>query len=97
VLPSSPGETTALLGTPDPVAAGAAARALGAQAAAVTCGPAGTVARLAAGDDVVAAAHTAAAAASLSLQGQGGTGFIPPLAETLAHLAGAPASTPKVS
>lgn len=136
VLPSCPGETRALLGTDDPVAAGAAVRALGAAAAAVTCGPrgiavddgghptwvppvpavavvdqtgagdvfAGTVAaRLAQGDDLVAAARTAAAAASLSLQGQGGTGFIPPLAETLAHLAGSspaapgPTATQKVS
>jgi 2-dehydro-3-deoxygluconokinase len=49
---------------------------------------AGTVAaRLALGDDLVTAARTASAAASLSLQGQGGTGFVPSLAETLAHLA----------
>jgi 2-dehydro-3-deoxygluconokinase len=59
---------------------------------------AGTVAaRLALGDDLVTAARTASAAASLSLQGQGGTGFVPSLAQTLAHLATistSPSATP---
>lgn len=127
VLPSCPGETTALLGTADPVIAAETVRRLGAAAAAVTCGPdgitvddgsgttwvppvppravvdqtgagdcfAGTVAaRLALGDDLPTAAALAASAASLSLQGQGGTGFVPSLDETLAHLAGSSAPTP---
>ena len=56
---------------------------------------AGTVAaRLALGDDLRTAARTASAAASLSLQGRGGTGFVPSLAETLAHLAQASAGIP---
>ena len=127
VLPSCPGETSALLGTDDPAVAAAAVRALGAAAAAVTCGAdgvatddadgrswlpavpppavvdqtgagdafAGTVAaRLALGDDLVTAARLGSAAASLSLQGQGGTGFVPSLAETRAHLAAAGAAAP---
>jgi len=124
VLPSCPGETGALLDATDPGTAASAVRALGARAAAVTCGPdgivvddgdgqtwvdpvppravvdqtgagdafAGTVAaRLALGDDLLAAARIGASAASLSLQGRGGTGFVPSLAETLAHLAQASA------
>ena len=56
---------------------------------------AGTVAaRLALGDDLVTAVRLGAAAASLSLQGQGGTGFVPSLAETRAHLAAAGAVAP---
>ncbi|GAB7192695.1 hypothetical protein NUM3379_34040 [Kineococcus sp. NUM-3379] len=120
VTPACPGETSALLGTDDPVEGARRARALGASAAAVTRGgdgvllddgtdvqdipslppPAlvdqtgagdtllGTVAaRLALGDDVGTAVRLGCAAASLSLQGRGGTGYLPPLAETRAHLA----------
>ena len=48
---------------------------------------AGTMAgRLALGDDIGGAVRLAAAAASLSLAGQGGTGYIPELAETRAIL-----------
>lgn len=48
----------------------------------------GTVAaRLAAGDDVVDAVRIGAAAASLSVQGVGGTGYIPSLEESRRHLA----------
>ncbi|MDT4904259.1 MAG: 2-dehydro-3-deoxygluconokinase [Pseudonocardiales bacterium] len=48
----------------------------------------GTVAaRLALGDDLLAAARLGTAAASLSLAGAGGTGVVPSLAETRAHLA----------
>lgn len=48
----------------------------------------GTVAaRLALGDDLRTAVRLGAAAASLSLQGQGGTGAVPALAQTRAHLA----------
>jgi 2-dehydro-3-deoxygluconokinase len=48
---------------------------------------AGTLAgRLALGDDLGAAVRLATAAASLSLAGQGGTGLIPDLAQTQAHL-----------
>ena len=48
---------------------------------------AGTVAaRLALGDDLRTAVRLGCAAASLSLQGQGGTGFVPTLAQTQAHL-----------
>jgi 2-dehydro-3-deoxygluconokinase len=43
VTPAAPVETRRLLGTDDPVAAAAACRALGAAAAAVTCGPHGAV------------------------------------------------------
>ncbi len=48
---------------------------------------AGTLtARLALGDDLLTAVGLGAAAASLSLAGQGGTGHIPTLAQTRAHL-----------
>lgn len=48
---------------------------------------AGTIsARLALGDDLRTAVRLGCAAASLSLQGQGGTGVVPTLAETRAHL-----------
>ena len=48
----------------------------------------GTVAaRLALGDDLRTAVRLGCAAASLSLQGQGGTGFVPTLAQTQAHAA----------
>lgn len=120
VTPSCPGETTALLGTNDPVTAARALRGLGAAAVAVTCGPAGVVvveegepvrlaavpatdvvdqtgagdifvgtvaARLGLGDGLVVAARIGAAAASLSLRGQGGTGSVPSMTESLAHLA----------
>ncbi len=51
---------------------------------------AGTVAaRLALGDDLAAAARLGTAAAALSLQGRGGTGYLASLAESRAHLAGA--------
>ncbi|WP_432491811.1 carbohydrate kinase family protein [Kineococcus gypseus] len=119
VTPACPGETSALLGTDDPVEGARRVRALGARVAAVTRGadgvllddgsgplhvpplppPAlvdqtgagdtlvGTVAaRLALGDDVVTAVRLGCAAASLSLRGRGGTGHLPPLAETRAHL-----------
>ena len=47
----------------------------------------GTVAgRLALGDDVATAVRLGCAAASLSLQGRGGTGHVPSLEETRAHL-----------
>jgi 2-dehydro-3-deoxygluconokinase len=46
-------------------------------------------ARLALGDDLLAAARLGTAAASLSLAGAGGTGVVPSLAETRAHLAAA--------
>lgn len=50
----------------------------------------GTVAaRLVAGDPLELAAALGCAAASLSLSGQGGTGHVPTLAETRAHLAAA--------
>lgn len=49
---------------------------------------AGTLtARLALGDDLLTAVRLGASAASLSLGGQGGTGYVPTLAETRAHLA----------
>lgn len=52
---------------------------------------AGTVAgRLAAGDDVVTAVRLGVAAASLSVQGQGGTGFVPTLDQTRRHAETAP-------
>jgi 2-dehydro-3-deoxygluconokinase len=55
---------------------------------------AGTVAaRLALGEDLVTAARLAAAAASLTLQGQGGTGFVPTLDQTRAHLEKTPVRT----
>ncbi|MCU4186885.1 hypothetical protein K6U06_21140 [Acidiferrimicrobium sp. IK] len=121
VSPACPGETSQLLGLSDPAEAAAACLALGARAAAVTCGangvviadargtqrlpavppPAlvdqtgagdvfiGTVAgRLACGDDLLTAARLGGAAASLSLQGRGGTGHIPTLRSTRSHLAG---------
>jgi 2-dehydro-3-deoxygluconokinase len=48
----------------------------------------GTVAaRLVAGDSLEAAAALGSAAASLSLSGQGGTGYVPRLARTRTHLA----------
>jgi 2-dehydro-3-deoxygluconokinase len=48
----------------------------------------GTVAaRLALGDDLVTAVRLGCAAASLSLQGRGGTGHVAPLSETRDHLA----------
>ena len=48
----------------------------------------GTIsARLALGDDLRTAVRLGGAAASLSLQGQGGTGCVPTLAHTRAHLA----------
>jgi 2-dehydro-3-deoxygluconokinase len=46
-------------------------------------------ARLVQGDDVTWAAWQAAAAASLVVGAQGGTGHVPPLEETRAHLANA--------
>jgi 2-dehydro-3-deoxygluconokinase len=53
---------------------------------------AGTLAgRLALGDDLRQAVRLAAAAASLSLAGQGGTGYIPKLAQTTALLNAQPA------
>ncbi|TVT05271.1 sugar kinase [Amycolatopsis bartoniae] len=118
VTPSAPGETKALLAAPDPAAAAAALRELGARAVAVTCGSSGVhvstaagerwheavpapevvdqtgagdvfagtaTARLALGDSVADAARIGAAAASLSVGGQGGTGRIAPLPEVLAH------------
>lgn len=121
VSPACPGETSQLLGTPDPAEAAAVCRRLGARAAAVTCGADGAVvadaggvrhlpavvppvlvdqtgagdvfigtvsARLAVGDDLVTAAWLGSAAASLSLQGRGGTGHIPDLDSVRAHLAG---------
>jgi 2-dehydro-3-deoxygluconokinase len=49
---------------------------------------AGTLtARLALGDDLLSAVRLAMSAASLSLGGQGGTGYIPTLTETREHLA----------
>lgn len=49
----------------------------------------GTVAaRLALGDELLTAIRLGTAAASLSVQGQGGTGYLPPLAETRAVLEG---------
>ena len=55
---------------------------------------AGTLAgRLALGDDLGGAVRLAAAAASLSLSGQGGTGYIPPLAATRALLRAQPAGS----
>ena len=55
----------------------------------------GTVAaRLALGDDLRTAVRLGCAAASLSLQGQGGTGFVPALAQTQAHLANALSPSP---
>ncbi len=54
---------------------------------------AGTVAgRLARGDDPGTAVRLGVAAASLSVQGQGGTGFVPTLDQTRAH-AGAPTAS----
>jgi len=54
---------------------------------------AGTVAgRLACGDDLLTATGLGAAAASLSVRGQGGTGFVPTLAQTRAHAATVSAS-----
>jgi 2-dehydro-3-deoxygluconokinase len=51
---------------------------------------AGTLtARLALGDGLLTAVRLGSAAASLSLAGQGGTGHIPTLPETRAHLAAA--------
>lgn len=50
-------------------------------------------ARLALGDDLVTAVRLGSAAASLCLGGQGGTGFVPTLDQTRAHLAGASPST----
>ena len=47
-------------------------------------------ARLVLGDDLVTAARRAAAASSLVVGGRGGTGLVPTLAETRAHLAAAP-------
>jgi 2-dehydro-3-deoxygluconokinase len=41
-------------------------------------------ARLALGDPLVTAVRLGAAAASLSLSGHGGTGYLPPLAQTQA-------------
>ena len=49
-------------------------------------------ARLVLGDDLVTAARLAAAASSLVVGGRGGTGLVPTLAQTRAHLATAPAS-----
>jgi 2-dehydro-3-deoxygluconokinase len=105
---------------PDPAAAVAALRALGATDVALTCGAdgvlltrpggllaiaaappprvvdqtgagdsfAGTVVgRLAAGDDLETAVRLGVAAAALSVQGQGGTGFVPTLDQTRAHSA----------
>jgi 2-dehydro-3-deoxygluconokinase len=46
-------------------------------------------ARLVAGDDLLSAARLAGAAASLVVGGRGGTGHVPTLAETRAHLAAA--------
>jgi len=54
---------------------------------------AGTLtARLALGDDLLTAVRLGMAAASLSLAGKGGTGFVPTLDQTRAHLAGATGS-----
>ncbi|HEU4547296.1 MAG TPA: PfkB family carbohydrate kinase [Microlunatus sp.] len=47
-------------------------------------------ARLVLGDDLVTAARLAAAASSLVVGGRGGTGLVPTLAQTRAHLATAP-------
>ncbi len=44
-------------------------------------------ARLVLGDDLVTAARLAAAASSLVVGGRGGTGLVPTLAQTRAHLA----------
>ena len=49
-------------------------------------------ARLVLGDDLVTAARLAAAASSLVVGGRGGTGLVPTLAQTRAHLATAPVS-----
>ena len=49
-------------------------------------------ARLVLGDDLVTAARLAPAASSLVVGGRGGTGLVPTLAQTRAHLATAPAS-----
>jgi 2-dehydro-3-deoxygluconokinase len=50
---------------------------------------AGTVVgRLAAGDDLQSAVRLGVAAAALSVQGQGGTGFVPTLEQTRVHALG---------
>jgi 2-dehydro-3-deoxygluconokinase len=51
-------------------------------------------ARLVQGDDLVWAARQAAAAASLVVGGRGGTGYVPTLDETRAHLTNARETTP---
>lgn len=51
-------------------------------------------ARLALGDGLVESARLGAAAASLSVQGQGGTGFVPSLQQTRNALEGAPVPRP---
>jgi 2-dehydro-3-deoxygluconokinase len=50
-------------------------------------------ARLVLGDDLVTSARLAAAASSLVVGGRGGTGLVPTLAQTRAHLAAAPVSS----
>jgi 2-dehydro-3-deoxygluconokinase len=57
---------------------------------------AGTVVgRLARGDDLETAVRLGVAAASLSVQGQGGTGFVPTLDQTRAHAAVPPVGAPQ--
>lgn len=54
-------------------------------------------ARLVLGDDLISAARLAAAAASLVVGGRGGTGLVPTLAQTRAHLATSPAHPREVT
>ena len=54
-------------------------------------------ARLVLGDDLISAARLAAAASSLVVGGRGGTGLVPTLAQTRAHLATSPAHPREVT
>jgi len=51
-------------------------------------------ARLVQGDDLLWAAQQAGAAASLAVSGRGGTGYVPTLEQTRAHLTTARAAAP---